>query len=86
MLAACDYLEALNTGRWGTNRRFRPVIEARVQRELYELLPRWMQEASPGEAGSPRVGPEVAASAVSWAIFGAAMDRSRSGTAEFSSQ
>ena len=57
-----------------------------MQRELYELLLRWVQEASAGKAGGRRVGPEVAASAVSWAIFGAALDRSRSGTAEVSSQ
>jgi AcrR family transcriptional regulator len=86
VLVACDYLAALNTACWGTNRRFRPVIEARVQRELYELLLGWVQEPSPREGGGRRVGAEVAASAVSWAIFGAALEGSRRGTAEVSSQ
>jgi hypothetical protein len=36
--ASCNQLEGLNSTCWGTNRRFRPVIVARVQRELYELL------------------------------------------------
>ena len=46
ILAACDYLAGLNTACSRTDRQFRPLIESRVQGELYELLLRWM-EATP---------------------------------------
>ncbi len=39
VLAACDYLAGLNTACSRTDRQFRPLIEARVHGELYELLP-----------------------------------------------
>lgn len=78
VLAACDYLAGLNTACSRTDRQFRPVIEARVQAELYELLLGWI-ETSPDEAKGRRVSPEVAASVMSWSIFGAALDWSRNG-------
>lgn len=84
VLAACDYLLGLNTACSRTDRQFRPLIEARVQGELYELLLGWM-ETSPEMASSRRVGPEVAASAVSWSIFGTALGWSRDSAAGASS-
>jgi hypothetical protein len=39
VLAACEYLAGLNTACSRTDRQFRPLIEARVHGELYELLP-----------------------------------------------
>jgi AcrR family transcriptional regulator len=85
VLAACDYLEGLNTACRGTDRQFRPLIEARVQRELYELLLGWI-EASPHEANGRPPATEIAASVVSWAVFGAALDRSRDGAARSSEE
>ncbi len=87
VLAACDYLAGLNTACSRTDRQFRPLIEARVQGELYELLLGWI-EASLEKASSGRqVIPEVTASVVSWSIFGAALDWSRSnGTARSSDE
>jgi AcrR family transcriptional regulator len=84
ILAACDYLAGLNTGCSRTDRQFRPLIESRVQGELYELLLRWM-EATPGKTVGRQASPEVTASVVSWAIFGAALDWSR-GTHEVSAR
>jgi AcrR family transcriptional regulator len=55
---------------------FRPLIEARVQGELYELLHSWI-EALPQRTGGRSASPEVLASAVSWAIFGAGSQWSR---------
>lgn len=78
LLAACYYLEWLNTGCRGADRQFRPLIEARVQAELYELLLDWI-ETVPDGVKVRRTSPEVAASVVSWSIFGAALDRSREG-------
>jgi AcrR family transcriptional regulator len=84
ILAACDYLAGLNTGCSRTDRQFRPLIESRVQGELYELLLGWMEE-TPGKTVGRQASPEVTASVVSWAIFGAALDWSR-GTHEVSAR
>ncbi len=80
ILAACDYLARLNTACSRTDRQFRPIIESRVQGELYELLLRWI-EATPEKTIGRQARPEVTASVVSWSIFGAALDRSRNGAA-----
>ena len=80
ILAACDYLAGLNTACSRTDRQFRPLIESRVQGELYELLMRWI-EVTPEKTIGRQVSPEVTASVVSWSIFGAALDWSRDGAA-----
>ncbi len=85
VVAACDYLARLNTACSRTDRQFRPVIEARVQAELYELLLGWI-EASPKKVDGRQASSEVKASVVSWAIFGAALDRSRNGAAPSSDE
>ena len=58
-----------------TDKHFRPLIEARVQGELYELLLRWI-EALPGDR---RANAEITATVVSWAIFSAGLRWSRGG-------
>ena len=78
--AACAYLAGLNTACSRTDRQFRPLIEARVQGELYELLLGWIEALPEGAIEEP-VSPEVRASVVSWAIFGVALDWSRDGAA-----
>jgi AcrR family transcriptional regulator len=85
ILAACDYLARLNTACSRTDRQFRPIIESRVQGELYELLLRWI-EATPEKTIGRQVRPEVTASVVSWSIFGTALDRSRNGAAPSSEE
>ena len=85
ILAACDYLARLNTACSRTDRQFRPIIESQVQGELYELLLRWI-EATPEKTIGRQVRPEVAASGVSWSIFGTALDRSRNGAAPSSEE
>ncbi|MDP9480421.1 MAG: TetR/AcrR family transcriptional regulator [Actinomycetota bacterium] len=85
VLAACDYLAGLNTACSRTDRQFKPLIEARVQGELYELLLGWI-EATPGKRSGRQVSPGVTASVVSWSIFGAALDWSRNGTSRSSEE
>jgi AcrR family transcriptional regulator len=83
VLAACDFLSKLETGcRTRSDRQFiRPMVEAQMQSELYELLLGWI-EASPRKANGRRATPENTASVVSWAIFGAGLDWSRNGGAK----
>jgi AcrR family transcriptional regulator len=76
VLAACDYLAGLNTACLWRDRQFRPLIEARVQHEIYELLLGWI-EALPQRPANA----EVVACTVSWAIFGAGLQWSHNGGA-----
>lgn len=76
ILAACHYLAGLNTACSRTDRQFRPLIEARVQDEVHEVLTGWI--GASGSAGG-RSETEVRASVVSWAIFGAGLEWSRGG-------
>ena len=82
VLAACEFLSKLETGcRTRSDRQFiRPMVEAQVQSELYEVLLGWI-EASLQKANGRRATPENTASVVSWAIFGAGLDWSRNGGA-----
>jgi AcrR family transcriptional regulator len=74
VLAACYYLAGLNTACSRTDRHFRPLIEARVQAELYELLLRWIEALPPKDRPADA---EITATVVSWAIFGAGLRWSR---------
>jgi hypothetical protein len=85
VLTACEFLSELETGCRRSYQQFRPLIEARVQGELYELLLGWI-DVSPGNVNGRSVAPEVTASVVSWSIFGAALDWSRNGTAPSSEE
>jgi AcrR family transcriptional regulator len=84
-LAACEFFSKLETNCRRSDRQFRPLIEARVQGELYELLLGWI-EAAPQKVNGRSVAPEVTASVVSWSIFGAALDWSRNGEASSSEE
>ena len=85
VIVTCEYLTGLNTACSWRDRQFRPLIEARVQTELDELLLGWI-EASPEKASDRKVSQEVTASVISWAIFGASLDWSRNGTARSSEE
>ena len=57
---------------------FDPLIERAVQQQLAEILLSWLKQAKSGSAG-PRVRMETVASAMSWAIFGTAVQWSHNG-------
>jgi AcrR family transcriptional regulator len=77
VLVTCEYLTGLNTACSWRDRQFRPLIEARVQTELYELLLGWIEASPPMDSRSATA--EITASVVSWAIFGAGLKWSRDG-------
>lgn len=77
VLAACEYLAGLETACRRTDRRFRPLIEARVQEEIHEVLLGGIEALPPERRPAD---PEITASVISWAIFGAALRWSRGGT------
>jgi AcrR family transcriptional regulator len=81
VLATCDFLSGLETSCRTSDRQFKPLIEAQVPSELYTLLLGWI-EAAPQKANDRPADPEVTASVVSWAIFGAGVRWSRDGAAE----
>lgn len=80
VLTTCDFLSGLETSCRTSDRQFRPFIEAQVASEIYEVLLGWI-EAAPQEANGRPAAPEVTASVVGWAIFGAGVRGSRDGTA-----
>jgi AcrR family transcriptional regulator len=78
VLTTCDFLSGLETSCRTSDRKFRPFIEAQVASEIYEVLLGWI-EAAPQETNGRPVAPEVTASVVGWAIFGAGVRWSRDG-------
>jgi AcrR family transcriptional regulator len=83
VLATCDFLSNLETGcqRRSDGQFIRPMVEAQVQRELYEQLLDWIDSSSQ-KANGQRAAPENTASVISWAIFGAGLEWSRNGGAK----
>jgi AcrR family transcriptional regulator len=80
VLTTCDFLSGLETSCRTSDRQFRPFIEAQVASELYELLLGWIEALPQGANGRPAA-PEITASVVSWAVFGAGVRWSRDGAA-----
>jgi AcrR family transcriptional regulator len=58
------------------DRSLDPLIESRVQRELEAFLATWLKTLPRTEGGKPATR-DVAATVLSWAIFGAAVEWSR---------
>lgn len=59
-----------------SNRQFELLYEIVIQQELYDLLLRWLQQI-PSEIPRPVEAIETTAQAISWAIFGSAVQWSR---------
>jgi AcrR family transcriptional regulator len=68
ILAVHDYLARLNTSCSGSDRQIKPLILAQVQAQLYKFILDWVRPLQPGAAT-----PEITASVMSWAIFGAGL-------------
>ncbi|MFN8488046.1 MAG: TetR/AcrR family transcriptional regulator [Caldilineaceae bacterium] len=71
ILTVCEHLEDFkNLQCRASSKQFEPLMEREVQRQVYQLVLRWVAEA-PAAQQRPPIAPEVIASSVSWTILGA---------------
>lgn len=78
IIAVCDYLTQLNRQCLPTGLQFKPVIETQIQSQLYEILLNWIK---PLQTDFENLNPssELAASMLSWSIYGIGLQWSRLG-------
>ena len=74
----CEYLAQLTGDCSPSDVHCRPLIEAQVQAQLYELFLGWIEPLQARDTEWP-VKPKVAAAFTSWAIFGVGLQWSREG-------
>lgn len=75
--ATFDFLRELHHHCKPSDTQFDPLMERAIQQELAEILLNWLRQ--PGVIGKHRVHVETIAAAMSWAIFGTAVQWSRNG-------
>ncbi|HLZ63198.1 MAG TPA: TetR family transcriptional regulator [Ktedonosporobacter sp.] len=75
--AVFDYLGAFHRDCRPSDTQFDPLIERAIQQELADILLGWLKQAN-GSGARSRVRMETMASVMSWAIFGTAVQWSRS--------
>jgi AcrR family transcriptional regulator len=78
VLAVFEYLDQINSGCSTSEMQFRPMIETRVQAQLYELILAWLERLKPEDIEWSAT-PEVTAAVTSWAIYGTGLQWSRGG-------
>ena len=79
ILTVCEYLEQFNSHQCDSStKQFEPLIEKEVQSQIYHFILRWVIQWQT-EQLKPLTAPEVMASTISWAIFGAGLHWSRDG-------
>ena len=77
ILTVFEYLEQFNGHQCDPSaQQFEPLIEKEVQSQIYHYISRWVIQWQT-EQLQPLMAPEVMASAISWAIFGAGLRWSR---------
>lgn len=73
IVIVCEFLQDFHSECHPADKQMRPTFETQIQMELYEVILQWMQQLD-----SLQIIPEVTASIISWAIFGAGMDWNKS--------
>lgn len=79
VLAVCEYLSKLAKTCSASDEQVRPLVETQIQSQLYHLLLAWIASRL-GDGTDLQVQPEIAASFLSWAIFGVGLQWSHSPT------
>ena len=76
ILAVFDFLATFRSYLKPGDKQFEPLFEVALQKELYEVLLNWLNQA-PSQVPTLQEAKETAALVVSWAIFGPAVQWSR---------
>lgn len=71
VIAVCEYTRAANAHCKPAQAQFESLVETQVKAVTHDLLLKWLEQAPPS------VGAETAAVAASWAIYGLALQWSR---------
>jgi AcrR family transcriptional regulator len=77
LVTVCDFLVQFHGHCAPADRDLEPLVEAKVQQEIYTFLVRWLRQAPHGE-GFARASQETVATVLSWAVFGVGIEWSRS--------
>ena len=73
----CEFLEGLNDYQCKSlTAVVEPIFEKELQSQVYEFVLRWVIQLRVDKPNSPTT-PEIIASAINWAIFGAGVHWSR---------
>ena len=76
ILTVFEFLGQFNSGRSAGEWQYRPMLETRVQSQVNELILVWIDQLQP-DTWPLETSPEVTASVLSWAIYGAGLHWSR---------
>jgi AcrR family transcriptional regulator len=80
VITVCEYLEQFNSHHCGSSvKQFEPLMEKEVQTQIYHLILRWIKQLKADKV-KRLASPEVVASMISWAIFGAGLHWSQNGS------
>ncbi|MBU4225672.1 MAG: TetR/AcrR family transcriptional regulator [Chloroflexi bacterium] len=81
ILTTCEFLDQLNDHCRPTDKQLLPLFETQITTLMREILVTWLEWAQLRES-SQRSSPELVATVVSWAIYGAALYWSQENRAE----
>jgi AcrR family transcriptional regulator len=77
-LAVTDYLSSIETRCRRSYQMFESLVEAQIKRQLYEQVRAWLA-AQPLARAQPSRRLEIAATLLSWALYGAALEWQKQG-------
>jgi AcrR family transcriptional regulator len=73
VVVVCEHLAQLGKSCASSDEQVRPLVETQIQDQLYQLVLGWTEKRHVGGGDLPAK-PQIAASFLSWAIFGAGLE------------